>query len=461
MLQHTRYDFAASLLPTLFSDSRLSREEQHFWNMIGPCCKDDHHADGIALRAQLLLIGVDCGETAPEGFDTLADFKAYTAKWHAVSTQCRLSRDDDRRLATLLGDQTRGMFLDLVEESVGKPNKVVALEIPTYEPAVGGMGLHALYKALLDPAAFDEHYKACRDPEWYDPWTLYHFAPFVPDPGAGAVDAESGQLIMDRLGLQKLNAGNGNLLLMYEYLQGVVQVDMLAACPGGAALEGARITAARAAALADKGPLQRACRAGALPLLQLQVWCLAEVAKKKDAMKDVEKAWWVFFLCMIEAAGTPLREHTPADIVKANGFFMDLPNLRSALPDAGRAEPWLEAEPDAAATAGAGAGRWQPRAGAGAGAKPTFQAQGMPLKQAGDARKADTRALEFTEKCFLKCRTYLAHLHSGSDRYFAQRYGAAAPKPVLRNDNIVMLDTRSMTHFRRIREVRPLLSTRY
>ena len=99
----------------------------------------------------------------------------------------------------------------------------------------------------------------------------------------------------------------------------------------------------------------------------------------------------------------------------------------------------------------AGAGR-QPQ-----GAKPTFQAQGMPLKQAGDAR-ADTRALEFTEKCFLKCRTYLAHLHSGSDRYFAKRYGAGAPKPVLRNDNIVMLDTRSMTHFRRIREVR-LLAT--
>ena len=93
------YDFAASLLPTLFSDSRLSKEEQWFWNMLGPCCKDDHHADAVALRAQLLLVGVDCGETAPEGFETVADFKAYTSKWHAVSTQCRLSREDDRRIA--------------------------------------------------------------------------------------------------------------------------------------------------------------------------------------------------------------------------------------------------------------------------------------------------------------------------------------------------------------------------
>ena len=286
--------------------------------------------------------------------------------------------------------------------------------------------LHQLYSQLLKPDEVEKFVQEAESAQWYEPWTLYHYSDFFSSDGGNPLNSEFGQQMMDRLALQKLNPGNGNILLMYEYLQGIATVELLP--HGSGALELAEnIRTARNNSLreiTDSPKLQKACHLGSLPRLQLQAWAITEIAKKGESLKDAEKAWWVFFLCVTEAVGIALRpDRDENDVRAAESFLAALPELRK--------RGLLKPTPHPLATTDPNyRGHF------------VYAAQNLPITSAGS--EDDSRAKEFTRNCLITCRKFLAHLVS-EDEVFCERYGSDSPPPVISNDNIVMLDTESMS----------------
>ena len=112
-LVHRSYESAARLLQACHSDTTFTREQRWIMSLFSQTEKDSH-PNAHACRLQLAALCQECGEAVPwsEKVSIGEDFEKYLQKLTHVSSFCKLSQTQEKRLLAELKKMTKNIKHD-------------------------------------------------------------------------------------------------------------------------------------------------------------------------------------------------------------------------------------------------------------------------------------------------------------------------------------------------------------